>query len=195
MTSWDANAYQKKVFDAIVRLIQKRDSGLGKDDSEREAWSLIEENARAAPMPFLNHQNPRLKRNEWISIQEQAKALADKLQHLSSDSKIELRYLCKQLPDLNRLQLDLEDFSRALREGLKKRRSTKHRPKNFAKKDLVAEAIEIFLKATGFSRNDLSNKKVKNKLNNFVEIYLPNKNMYTSHPALNIYITRNFINN
>ena len=195
MTSWDPNAYQRRVCDAIKGLIQERDSSLNIDEVEREAWSLIEEHVRAAPMPFLDHQQPRLKQNEWISLQEQAKALVDKLENLSSNSKIELRYLCKQLPDLNRLQLDLEDFSRALREGLKKRRSTKHRPKNFAKKDLVAEAIEIFLKATGFSRNDLSNKKVKNKLNNFVEIYLPNKKMYTSRSASNIYITRNFINN
>ena len=58
--------------------------------------------------------------------------------------------------NLNRLQLDLEDFSRALREGLKKRRSMKHRPKDLVKKDLVEEAIEIFQKARGISLDELS---------------------------------------
>jgi hypothetical protein len=196
MTSWDGKAYQKKVFDAIVRLIQKRDPSLGEDELKREALSLMEEHVRAAPMPFLNHEQPRLKRDEWERLQRQAKTLANKLQKLSFESKIQLRYLCKQLPDLNRLQLDLEDFSRALREGLKKRRSMKHRPTDFTKKDLVEEAINIFEKATGISLDELSDpnsrhsKKIKNKLTNFVEIYLPNKNMYTSHSALNRYITR-----
>ena len=169
---------------------------LGKGELKRETWSLMEEHVHAAPMPFLSHQQPRLKQNEWISLQEQAKALVDKLENLSSNSKIELRYLCKQLPDLNRLQLDLEDFSRALREGLKKRRSMKHRPTDFTKKDLVEEAINIFEKATGISLDELSDpnsrhsKKIKTKLTDFVEIYLPKQNMYTSHSALNRYITR-----
>ncbi len=197
MTSRDASAYQEKVFDAIKGLIQERDSSLNKDEVEREAWSLIEEHVRAAPMPFLNHQQPRLKQKEWERLQEQAQALADSLQDLSFDSKIELRYLCKQLPDLNRLQLDLEDFSRALREGLKKRPPPKkHRPKNLVKEDLAEEARNIFEKATGSSLHELSDtnsqhyKKNKKRLNDFVEIYFPDKSMYTSRQAISRYLTR-----
>ncbi len=197
MSSLDANAYQRTVVDAIKGLIQERDSSLNEDAVEIEAWSLIEEHVRAAPMPFLNHQQPRLTQKKWKRIQEQAQALADSLQDLSFDSKIELRYLCMQLPDLNRLQLDLEDFSRALQEGLKKRPPPKkQRPKNFAKKDLVAEAVDIFQKATGINLDELSDpnsqhsKKIIEKLNDFVEIYLPNKNMYSSRSALSRYMNR-----
>jgi hypothetical protein len=156
---------------------------------------------RAAPMAFPTSDQPRLTQEEWMRLQEQARTLADSLRNLSFGSQIELHYLCKPLPDLNRLHLDLADFSRALQRGLKIRPAAKnHRPKDLVKKDLVDEAIAIFEMARGVRLDDLSGlnshkyKMIKKELNDFVEIYIADRQMYSSRHSLNRYITRHLEN-
>ncbi len=197
MTSWDADGYQKRVFDEMVKLIRKRDPGRGTDEVEREARSLLESHVRAAPMPFLNRQRPPLTQREWIRLQKKIKALANELQNLPFDSKIVLSFCCSPLPHLNRVPLDLEDLSRVLQEGLKKRLPPEqNRPKDVVKEDLVEEATEIFQKARGISLDQLSdpnsqhNKKIKKGLNDFVEIYIPDKYKFNSRSALSKYMNR-----
>jgi hypothetical protein len=201
MAPLDPITYERNVFEAIVGLIQKRDPSLAIDEAEGEARNLMSKHVRTAPMAFPTSDQPRLTQEEWMRLQEQARTLADSLRNLSFESQIELRYLCKPLPDLSRLHLDLADFSSALQRGLKKRPAAKnHRPKDLVKEDLVDEAIAVFEMARGIRLADLSNPKshknkiIRQELNDFVEIYIADRQVYSSRSALNRYMSRHLKN-
>ena len=190
MKSFDLNAYDERVFDAIAKLIHDRDPSLGEDEIKQESLDLMRDRVQAASVLSLSSPDqPAPKREELENLYRHAVGMAGVLENLSTQSNIELRYISgsKQLPDLKRLQLDAKDLSDALREGLKKRPPLpKNRPKDVTMAILVEEAVNIFEKATGISLNDWPNPKsqrsrnVKHKLNQFVRTYMPEPHKYNS---------------
>ena len=191
MKSFDLNAYDKRVFGAISKLINERDPRLGEVEIEREALDLMENHVRAASVLSLS--GPISKRSELEQLKERSRDLADTLENLSSQSQIELRYISGSapLPDLKRLQLDAAELGNALREGLKKRPPPdRHRTKDVRMESLIGEAVNVFEKATGISLSNLPNrkshksKKIIEKLNQFVRTSMPERNKYESESEI-----------
>ena len=187
MKPFDLNAYDKRVLGAIEKLVHERDPSLGEDERKREALDLMGNHVRAAS--GLSLLGPISKRPDLEQLKGKSRELADALENLSPQSHIELRYISGStpLPDLKRLQVDAEELTNALREGLKKRLPPKkHRPKDVTMAILVEEAVNVFEKATGISLNDLTEPKSQNskniihKLNQFVRTYMPEVYKYSS---------------
>jgi len=187
MKPFDLNAYDKRVFGAIEKLIHERDPSLGEDEIKREALHLMGDHVRAASV--LSLLGPISKRSDLEQLKGKSREFVDALENLSPQSHIELRYLSGStpLPDLKRLQLDAEELSNALWEGLKKRPPPKqNRPKDVTMAILVEEAVNVFEKATGTSLNDLTepksqiSKNIIHKLNQFVRTYMPEDYKYSS---------------
>ncbi len=195
MKSFDLNAYDERVFDAIAKLIHDRDPSLGEDEIKQESLDLMRDRVQAASVLSLSSPDqPAPKREELENLYRHAVGMAGVLENLSTQSNIELRYISgsKQLPDLKRLQLDAKDLSDALREGLKKRPPLpKNRPKDVTMAILVEEATNIFEQATGVSLNDLPNPRsqhsrdIKHAFYQFVVKYMPNPDKYSSESQYN----------
>ncbi len=66
MKPFDLNAYDKRVFGAIAKLIHERDPSLGEDEIEREALDLMGDHVRAASV--LSLLRPISKRRDLARI-------------------------------------------------------------------------------------------------------------------------------
>ena len=192
MKPFDLNAYDKRVLGAIEKLVHERDPSLGEDEINREALNLMGDHVRAASV--LSLLRPISKRPDLEQLKGKSRELADALENLSPQSHIELRYISGStpLPDLKRLQLDVEELSNALWEGLKKRPPPKsNRPPDVTMAILVEEAVNVFEKATGISLNDLTEPRLQksrniiHKLNQFVRTFMPEEDKYRSVSQFN----------
>ena len=203
MKSFDLNAYDERVFDAIAKLIHDRDPSLGEDEIKQESLDLMRDRVQAASVLSLSSPDqPAPKREELENLYRHAVGMAGVLENLSTQSNIELRYISgsKQLPDLKRLQLDAKDLSDALQEGLKKRPPLpKNRPKDVTMAILVEEATDIFELATGIILNELPNPRAQSNRNimhdfyQFVANYMLDPDKYNSesqYTSLTTYIKR-----
>ena len=195
MTPDDLNAYDKRIFEEVAKLIHGRDRSLNESAIKGEALNILAEHARAVSVSvLLGADQPAQMRAELEQLHKHAEGMADALEKLSPQSDIELRYISgsKQLPALKRLQRDAADLSEALREGLKKRPpQEQHRPKDVTMEILVEEATNIFEQATGVSLNDLPNPRsqhsrdIKHAFYQFVVKYMPNPYKYSSESQYN----------
>lgn len=197
MKSFDLNAYDKRVFDAIAKLINERDPRLGEDEIEREALDLMGDHVRAASVLSLS--GPKSERSELEQLEEKSRELADALESLSFQAQLELRYISGSapLPDLKRLQLDAAELANALWEGLKKRPPPDaHRSKDVRIESLIAEAVNVFEKAMGIRLKDLpkpesqKSRDMIHKLNQFVRNHMPIQSMYESDSEIDSLSTR-----
>ncbi len=190
MTPDDLNAYDKRIFEEVAKLIHGRDPSLDESAIKREALNILAEHVRAVSVSdLLGADQPTQMRAELEQLHKHAEGLADALENLSFGSRIELHFVSdpKQLPNPSRLQLDARDLGDALQEGLKKKPPARRgRRKDFAQEILIKEATNVFEQASGVSLNDLpkpptqQSRKSKRKYYLFVRTYMPAQRLYES---------------
>ena len=190
MTPDDLNAYDKRIFEEVTKLIHGRDPSLDESAIKREALNILAEHVRAVSVSdLLGADQPTQMPAELEQLHKHAEGMADALEKLSRQSDIELRYISgsKRLPDLKRLQLDAADLSEALREGLKKKPPARRgRQRDFAQENLLEEATTVFEQAYGVTLNDLpkpptqKSRNIKHRYHQFVRIYMPEPHRYES---------------